>query len=208
MKSEGAIKYKLSFEKAGLVDRELIVELNAWRNIMYQLKLVGQDNDRYEGYCFGNMSRRLQDVEQFVITASQTGYFAELDSSHYTIVTAFDTSCNQIFAKGKMEPSSEALSHAAVYQVLPDVHFVYHAHSPAIWRKAKKLHIPTTSPEAPYGTVELAAEISYLCREEKTRQCRIVSMGGHEDGIIVFGKTAAEAGTALVSYLAAADATD
>lgn len=208
MKSEGVIKYRLFFEKTGPVDRESIAELNAWRNIMYQLKLIGQDSNRYEGCCFGNLSRRLQGPEQFVITASQTGYFAELDSSHYTIVTACDTARNQIFAKGVMEPSSEALSHAAVYQVLPDVHFVYHAHSLTIWPRAGKLHIPTTSPEVPYGTVELAAEISNLCLEERTRQRKIISLGGHEDGIIVFGKTAAEAGTTLVSYLAAADAMD
>jgi hypothetical protein len=87
--------------------------------------------------------------------------------------------------------------------VLPDVHYVFHAHSPEIWLHAKTLGIASTTVAAEYGTPDIAKEIQRLCQIPEVHDSRILSMGGHEDGIIAFGETAAEAGTTLIRYLAA-----
>lgn len=203
--AEGIIQYQLDFITADPVDYPVIAEINAWRRILHQLKLVGQDDGLYQGMGFGNVSCRLNNSHQFVITASQTGHIAELESSHYCVVTDCSVERNRLVARGPMKPSSEALTHAAVYQALPEIQTVIHAHNAMIWQQAEKLHIPSTLPGIACGTVEMAAEIGRLCQNNKTRQRRIFSMAGHEDGIITFGKTAAEAGTTLISYLAAAD---
>ena len=50
----------------------------------------------------------------------------------------------------------------------------------------------------------MSAEIERLWRESDVRQRRILSMGGHEDGIVSFGRTANEAFLPLVDALIAA----
>ncbi len=104
-----------------------------------------------------------------------------------------------------MKPSSEALSHAAIYKALPNINYVFHVHSSGIWKHADTLNIPVTSPEIAYGTVEMAEEITRLCQTDALKNGGMLSMGGHQDGVIAFAATAAEAGTALVKSLVAAE---
>ena len=73
-----------------------------------------------------------------------------------------------------------------------------------IWRQAKALRLPLTREEIPYGTPEMASEVARLYRETSLSDRRVLAMGGHEDGIISFGKNADEAGSALVSALSQA----
>jgi L-ribulose-5-phosphate 4-epimerase len=101
-------------------------------------------------------------------------------------------------------PSSESMTHAAIYDLSPAIRFVFHAHSPVIWRQADVLRIPTTDPRVPYGTPEMAAEAQRLYYGSTLDAKRIMAMGGHEDGIIVFGQNAEQAGQVLVTYLARA----
>jgi hypothetical protein len=79
MREEGVIKFALEFTAAGPVAIPGLGELNAWRRILWQLGLIGQDADRYGGYSFGNVSRRVEPYDApanrrpFVISGSQTG---------------------------------------------------------------------------------------------------------------------------------------
>ena len=61
--------------------------------------------------------------------------------------------------------------------------------------------IPTTSPEAEYGTPEIARDIIRLFKETDVKEKKILVMGGHKEGIISFGKDLDEAGNVLLSYL-------
>ena len=64
--------------------------------------------------------------------------------------------------------------------------------------------MPITRPDVAYGTPEMSDEVRRLFRETDVRQRRLFSMGGHEDGLVSFGRTAEEAGTVLLTYLARA----
>jgi len=202
---DGVIKYQLDFETADPVEPGLIKEINIWRNILHRLDLVGHYKTVYQGAGYGNISRRLNDTGEFVITASHTGEISRTNHTHYVLVTESTIEKNHLTAKGPSKPSSEALSHAAIYKALPNINYVFHVHSAAIWKHTEQLNIPATSPDIAYGTVEMAQEIMRLCQTDGLKGGGILSMGGHQDGVIAFGETATYTGTALVQALAAAE---
>ena len=79
-----------------------------------------------------------------------------------------------------------------------------HVHSPELWRHAHTLDVPVTRPDVTYGTPEMSDEVRRLFRETNVRQRRLFAMGGHEDGLVAFGRTVEEAGTVLLNDLARA----
>ena len=52
-----------------------------------------------------------------------------------------------------------------------------------------------------YAIRSYYAEVQRLFRETDVLRQRIFSMGGHEDGIVAFGQTVAEAGNTLLTAL-------
>lgn len=202
---EGVIKYQLDFTEGSPVEEEQVREINAWRRIFFLLGLIGQDPARYGGYGFGNVSCRVKgEGNAFVISGTQTAHLPELNTEHYAIVTSCDPVRNHIVAKGPVKPSSEALTHGAIYQADSTINYVFHVHSPAIWRQAARLAIPVTPSNALYGTPEMAKEIETVLTAAGSREKHIIAMGGHEDGIVTFGATAEQAGQVLVSYFSRA----
>ena len=104
-----------------------------------------------------------------------------------------------------MKPSSESLTHAAIYALDERIKFVFHAHSPQIWRNREKLGIAQTDAQIPYGTPEMASEMRRLYDTGAFDNGNILAMAGHEDGVIGFGFDAAEAGEIIMRYLSIAD---
>ncbi|MCP3177904.1 MAG: class II aldolase/adducin family protein [Desulfuromonadales bacterium] len=210
MQNEGVIKFDLAFEPGAPADSEIICDINAWRRIFYQLQLIGQQSDRYGGYGFGNISQRLPPYEApaqhraFLISGTQTGGLAQLDENHYTQVFAYDCGKNQVVARGPVKPSSEALTHAMLYDLDAELHCVIHGHSPDIWQKRHRLALPVTDEAAAYGTPAMAEEVARLYQDPAVRSGGIIVMGGHEDGVLSFGRTLAEAGSILTCVLARA----
>lgn len=192
---EGVIRFQLRFQPAPPLPAEEIREINAWRKILHTMGLIGQDSGRYGGFAYGNVSRRLPPFDApgprrpFLITGTQTSGIAELGERHYTTVLESDAERNLIVAEGPVAPSSEALTHAAVYALHRGIRFVVHVHSPHIWRCAQLLGIPATREDVPYGTPEMAAEVRRVLRGSAARRQGILAMGGHEDGIVSFGRT-------------------
>jgi len=202
---EGVIKFALDFRPGPPPAAAQLHELNAWRLIFRQLGLLGQDPVRYDGLGFGNLSRRADDDQApaaFIISGTQTGGLERLDAEHYVKVWSCDPAHNRVVAEGPIHPSSEALSHGVLYQADPRIDWVMHLHSPAIFAAAKRLHLPTTDADAPYGSPAMAHEIRRLC--PAAGWPGLLVMGGHEDGILAFGATAAAAGGLAVQTLAAA----
>ena len=103
-----------------------------------------------------------------------------------------------------MPPSSESLTHGAIYDLGAHIRFVFHAHTPVIWRRAAALRIPVSDRAVPYGTPEMAREVERLWRTTALPDLGILAMGGHEDGVIAFGRSAEEAGEVTLRYLARA----
>jgi len=207
---EGVIKFALEFREAPPLPDAALREINAWRKVLYLLRLTGQDPARYGGLGYGNISQRLEPYDapperrRFVVSGTQTGGLAELDVGHYTTVVESYPKANRLVAEGPIRPSSESLTHGALYALDVSLRFIMHAHSPEIWRHAAALGIPRTDPAAAYGTPEMAAETRRLLRDEAVRAGGIFAMGGHEDGLVAFGRTAEAAGTVLLRALARA----
>lgn len=210
MQEEGVIKFDLEFSDAPATSLETLRELNAWRRILWQLALIGQDPQRYGGYGFGNVSQRIAPYDSepgrraFIISGTQTGGLATLDAAAYCTVMQHDPRRNRVIAAGPVRPSSESLTHAMIYALDADIRVILHVHSTAIWQEAEILQLPLTDPSVAYGTPEMAQEVGRLFRETAVGEKGIFSMGGHEDGIVAFGTTAEMAGTHLLTTLAMA----
>lgn len=211
MQDEGVIKFSHSHEERELragPHAELAKRLASWRQVMARTELVGQVEHRYGGAGFGNLSGRLnppslpQGRRRFLITGTQTGGVRILDCRDFCVVESYSLRSNRVQSWGPILPSSEAMTHAAIYDLSPHIRFVFHGHSPTIWRRRRRLRLPTTNEAIAYGTAEMAYEVQRLYRSSALSERRVLAMGGHEDGIIAFGHTAKEAGLALVAELA------
>ena len=202
---EGVIKYQLNHHLASLPYYTSITEINAWRTLMYRLQLIGQDDLRYAGYGFGNISQRIEsNSEQFIISGTQTGHLPILAVDNYCLVTTAIPKLNQIHATGKCKPSSEALTHASVYLQNKNIDAVIHVHCPEIWQNTEKLKLPHTIKNVAYGTPEMATAVNQLFKQESWQHGSIFTMLGHEDGVIAFGKNLTQAATILIEQLSLA----
>lgn len=207
---EGSIKFNLQFSAGEPPPGDVWREINAWRRILYLARLIGQDPGRYAGFGYGNVSRRLDPFDaqenhrQFVITGAQTGGIDRLTAVHFVTVRACFPDENRVIADGPIVPSSESMTHAAVYAADDRVRCVMHVHSPELWQNAHRLGLLSTSPDVPCGSPEMAAEVRRLFDETNVASRRIFAMGGHEDGIISFASSVEEAGTVLLTHFARA----
>jgi len=199
---EGVIKYHLSHQHTDLADDLNISELNAWRTLLYRLHLIGQIPEKYDGLGFGNISCRVvPDGEGFLISGTQTGGLSCLGKQHFALVETATPQKNAIQSRGLCPPSSEALTHAGVYLLEPAIQAVIHVHSPELWRNTQRLQLPHTSSHVPYGTPEMAQAVTDLFNSGQLEAKRIFTMLGHEDGVVAFGASLAEAAELLIAEL-------
>ncbi len=201
---EGVIKYRLDYQPCAAQHYPEYDELNAWRSILFRLGLIGQDVQRYGGLAYGNISFRLDDTRQFIITGSQTGGLGSLTNDHYSTFLSVGPSQNHIVATGAIKPSSEALTHAAVYAASHNVKAVVHVHSPMIWQHYQALALPAIDATIQYGTQAMAEAVLALFALNSLAEKPIFVMLGHEDGIVAFGDTIADAGMVIIRTLALA----
>lgn len=194
MNEEGVIKFQCNWIEAAAVDDAVIEKLNLWRDRLHAAGLVGMTED---GIGYGNISRRL-DETSFIISGSGTGALSKLSAAHYATVTGYHLEQNQVTAKGPLKPSSESLTHAAIYSQVIQVQAVFHVHHHALWNQLLQT-APSTAPDVAYGTPQMAKEVMRLITESSVK---LFAMAGHEDGIIAFGETEEEAGKLLMDALA------
>lgn len=187
---EGYIKFTCHWNQHPVdFPEKKLAELIQWRHKLYGRNLIGVYPD---GIGFGNISVRINSKNQFLISGSATGGFAETGPEHYARVDSFRIASNEVWCTGAVKASSESMSHAIVYQTLPEVNAVVHVHQQAWWDKWKNIQ-PTTNEQVTYGTPEMAEEISRLLSFPGNREKRWFIMGGHREGILSFGKTLEEA---------------
>ena len=175
---EGYIKFNCHWIKGKPLPGAMLEGLNAWRDKLFTLGLVGMYPD---GIGFGNLSIR-HPGQGFIITGSATGGLKSLDEQHYVLVNACNLEQNSLVCTGPIIAPSESLSHAVIYEASMD--------------KA-----PTTPPDAGYGTPAMAREILRLFRESDLEKEGILVMGGHPEGIIAFGQNLDQAGEILLRHL-------
>ena len=195
---EGYIKFNSRLTRGDPPDVIYLRKLNAWRSRLYALGLVGV----YEnGVGFGNVSRRfLKDT--FIISGSATGDQAELTPEQYVLVTGFDVDANNLTSTGRIEPSSESMTHGIIYQVLPKVNCVFHVHHQGLWDRYKNI-LPTSGEHVAYGTPEMALEVKRLILEHSANHAQVLIMGGHPEGVIVYGRDVEDTGQRLLKLVEA-----
>ena len=207
---EGIIKFRQEFRDKLFLESKMLGGLNFWRDVLYKEGLIGRDSKRYNGFGFGNVSQRLEPYQlpvnkrRFVITGSQTGHLPVLTARDYTVVYEYYPEKNLVMVGGLIRASSESMTHGAIYDLDDSIRFVFHLHSPHIWKNSEYLGIPTARENAECGTPEMAEEVFRLYRETNLRKIHLFSMGGHEDGIFSFGRSSKEAGHTLLRYLSVA----
>jgi ribulose-5-phosphate 4-epimerase/fuculose-1-phosphate aldolase len=190
----GSIKFRCNWIQAESIDEKFISEINRWRNILFNHKLIGVYPN---GIGYGNISIRLSGKE-FLISGTSTGHLENLTTQHYSTVIAYNFTENTLTCKGPIKASAESLTHAAIYEMDHYTKAIIHIHNKPMWDKLLN-KIPTTSADIEYGTPEMALEIKRLFDTTDLIDKKILVMAGHEEGIISFGKDLEEAGDLILT---------
>jgi ribulose-5-phosphate 4-epimerase/fuculose-1-phosphate aldolase len=193
---DGIIKYdRTNFSQCPPLPIDEYSKLEYWRKKLYLVNLIGEYKEEKIG--FGNVSL-IQDYSkllkttnpQFIITATQTGKYSNLNGEHYTRILDFSINELKVQMQGPVEASSEVITHAAIYAQNSDIKAIFHVHSAAIWKLMIEENFSFTAENIPYGTLEMA---------KATQECvgksnfGLICMRGHADGVVAYGRTPEEA---------------
>ena len=181
---DGVIKYHVSHTQVATPEFIAFPDLEALRCRLFALGLIGETPD---GIGYGNLSFRNKGERSFTITATQTGKQPKLKPAEYIRITDYNFDTFTVFSEGEFKPSSEALSHAMIYEVHPEIQAVIHIHSSALWQIMITNNTLATTAE--YGTAEMVSEIAALYQSHNPFEYNAFVMEGHEDGIITFGRS-------------------
>ena len=192
---DGVIKYSINHTSDISPAFKEYEILEALRLRLFTLGLIGVQ----DGIGYGNISLRNKSTNSFFITATQTGNLTNLSSEYYTHISSYNFSKFSVMSQGKHQPSSEALSHAMIYDINSEINAVIHIHSKALWELMRKDTSLYT--EAEYGTAQMVTEIASLNKDKNPFDDNIFVMRGHEDGVMVFGKSVQEAELKLYSKI-------
>ncbi len=196
MIDDGVIKYdRTNFTQSGPLDPVLWEEIESWRKKLFKLNLIGEYPTEKVG--FGNMSKiiRWNDQAEFIITGTQTGKYENLTGEHYTLVNGYDLEAMKLKQVGPLEASSEALTHAAVYEANRDITAVFHIHNTTIWEKMIEENYDATPKDVPYGTIEMANCVGQLIAGKSSG---LIVMKGHQDGVIAYSKSMDQCGKLIL----------
>ena len=199
--NEGVIQFQLEHTDGPAPRHPALADLQAWHARLHELRVIGQDPDRYGGFAFGNMSVR-GEAHGFIISGSQTGGLPQLEARHYAEVIDYDIDANRVRSRGPITPSSECMSHAAIYASEPAIQAVIHVHSPELWQACERLYLRSTDASIGYGTPAMAHAVADIVQSSCHPQTGMLCMGGHRDGVIAWGESVEQAGTLLINTLA------
>ena len=184
MIDEGYIKFDSRWQKTAALGHAEIQSLNRWRRPLFDAGLIGQYEDLAIG--FGNLSVRAGTDGRFIISGTQTGHLRELGAEHYALVAEYDIDKNRVYSTGATEASSESMTHAAIYELDPEIGAVVHVHSEVLWKALRGL-AATTDTQVAFGTPKMAREFRRLWEESDFRDTGIAVMAGHESGLVSTG---------------------
>jgi ribulose-5-phosphate 4-epimerase/fuculose-1-phosphate aldolase len=190
---DGVTKFKLTLKMAPPLPSSEVISLEKWRAILWRLGMIGEYPKEKIGY--GNLSQRLPLQKGFVITGTQTGSKPHLKREHYCRVISCDPARNSVVASGQIGPSSESLTHFAIYESNSNVHAIFHIHHRELWEKMIATNAESISEKVNYGTPEMALEAK---KAINGKDSGAFVMKGHQDGIIAYGTNPEEAGKILL----------
>ena len=193
---DGVIKYHVSHTQIATPEFTAFNDLEALRCRLFALGLIGETPD---GIGYGNLSFRNKGERSFTITATQTGKQPKLKPNEYIRITDYNFDTFTVFSEGEFKPSSEALSHAMIYDIHPDIQAVIHVHSAALWQMMITNNALATTAE--YGTAEMVSEIAALYQSHNPFEHNAFVMKGHENGMITFGRNIKDAERRLYHWI-------
>lgn len=193
---EGVIKFKYNLKLGSSIEQQLYIELEKWRVLLFKMGLIGEYPIEKVGY--GNLSKKVDASNRFIITGTQTGRLSQLTGSHYTKVTKCDLHKMTVEATGPIAPSSESLTHYAIYSSCNQISTIFHIHNTALWNYMIQHDLEATEKNIGYGTFEMA-EAAKKCIGNKTSG--VFVMKGHQDGIISYGSSSEEAGKQILELI-------
>ncbi len=196
-RDEGYIKFESKLHQSLPPSEWDVEELNVWRDRLHGRGLIGAYED---GIGYGNISIKSRYNDEFIVSGTGTGRLPLLFPDHFTRVKSYDLEANRVLCEGTVHASSESMTHAAVYAGDPRAGAVIHVHSPEHWQRLLN-RLPTSDPAVAYGTPDMAREILRLFDETDFPKTRVMVMGGHEEGILAYGRTLREAGRRLLDAL-------
>ncbi len=196
------VKFTYHCVRGDITPFDQLAELNAYRRKLLEQRLMGLDSN---GVGFGNLSVRDGVSKNFYITGSATGGLPELTPMDCVQVVEYEFARNWLRYEGAAIPSSESLTHAAIYESDSSTSAVIHCHDSGLWATLLD-RAPTTSKCVAYGTPEMAYEIMRLFKESDVRSEKILVMAGHEGGIVTFGEDLQDAFDVLMRVRAESSA--
>lgn len=182
MTSEGYVKFSAEHTMSAPIEVPYWPELNEARTRLCQQGLVGVYPN---GVGFGNVSIRFSG-DAFLISGTATGALPVLGPENYCLVQTCDPEQNRVVSTGPVLPSSESMTHGAVYRSCPGANCVLHIHSRTIFDGMVRHRCPATMESAAYGTPEIATSIEKRVLESGSDEGGIVLLG-HDEGVITYG---------------------
>lgn len=165
--------------------RAQLDRLDACRTRLHMAGLIGI---HLSGVGYGNLSLRLPD-ESILISGSGTGGQRVLGLEGYTLVEHCLPDENRVRSRGPVPPSSESMTHRAIYdghaKQGAKVGCVVHAHHRELFEFLKKGDTPRTAADVTYGTPAMAHAVAELMRG--LPELGVFITLGHPDGIFAFG---------------------
>lgn len=180
--SEGYIKFECRQISENKPSIDEIEDINKLRKYLYIMGLVGAMPD---GIGFGNVSFK-SFRGKMIISCSKTGALSDLSNEHYATIEEFDISKNRVAYSGSLPPSSETMTHIAIFEANTNIKTVAHIHNEAMWQRLISNSL-NTSGNADYGTVEIAIESYHFAFNSKSA-CGIFALSGHKDGVVVYAE--------------------
>ncbi|MBX3101548.1 MAG: class II aldolase/adducin family protein [Bacteroidetes bacterium] len=182
LRDEGYTKYRCHHSPGELPDLDYTPLLQL-RDALHAARLIGRYPD---GIGYGNVSIRVTDG--LVVTATQTGHLPRLEPAQLNHVYRCLPAQNELWCRGALPASSEAMTHYSIYATLPQVQVIAHVHHAHFWEQ--HLHqLPTTAADVPYGTPAMALAVEQLLRLEATG---IFLTAGHAEGVFLYAATLPE----------------
>jgi ribulose-5-phosphate 4-epimerase/fuculose-1-phosphate aldolase len=179
-------KFKTEFRSAEPPEDTRIYEVMSLGEKFSKMGMLPKES----GGFAGNMSFR--NNRGFVITAGGVDK-GKLARKSFVQVLTCSPVAGTVAAEGMMEPSSEAMMHYLIYEKRKDVGAIVHVHDDSMMVKSNALSVKSTRTKLPYGTIELAREVT----ECLGRHSYIV-IKGH--GVLAAGKSLWEAGRLILTY--------
>ena len=197
VEKEGVVKYSLDFTKEEITYAQEYQVLEECRKRLYSLGLIGAYSD---GIGYGNISYRIKNTDKFLITATQTGELSDLSMDEYSLVEDIDFKSFKTTAKGNSRPSSECITHGAIYSLDEEINAVVHIHNEKLWNFMLENDLLSTN-DTPYGTPEMVEDVVNIYKDIDVLSNNVFVMKGHFEGIVSFGKDITQAEQAVYEII-------